>query len=91
MSSVREVDLETGDVLRQKVLAHEDFAEGVTRLNGRSGRTQKFVSGSKKGVSCVHSGCQCKTPAKRHRCMALSSAIRSQCSCAAVAIRHDPV
>ena len=35
MSSVREVDLETGDVLRQKVLATEDFAEGVTRLNGR--------------------------------------------------------
>ncbi len=35
VSSVREVDLETGDVLRQKTLAHEDFAEGVTRLNGR--------------------------------------------------------
>ena len=35
MSSVREVDLETGDVLRQKTLAHENFAEGVTRLNGR--------------------------------------------------------
>ncbi len=39
VSSVREVDLETGDVLRQKVLAHDDFAEGVTRLNGRSGLT----------------------------------------------------
>jgi glutamine cyclotransferase len=34
-SSVREVDLETGIVRRKKMLAHADFAEGITRFGDR--------------------------------------------------------
>ena len=36
-STMREVDLETGQTLRHRALAHADFAEGVTRLGGRCG------------------------------------------------------
>lgn len=34
-STVREVDIETGEVVRSKQLAAEDFGEGVTRLGNR--------------------------------------------------------
>ena len=36
-SSVREVDLATGAVLRQKANAHSDFAEGLVKVGARCG------------------------------------------------------
>ena len=36
-SSVREVDLATGTVLRQKANAHSDFGEGLVKVGGRCG------------------------------------------------------
>ena len=34
-SSVREVDLETGEVLRLKALPEVDFGEGIAKFGGR--------------------------------------------------------
>ena len=36
-SSVREVDLATGTVLRQKANAHSDFGEGLVKVGPRCG------------------------------------------------------
>ena len=34
---MREVDLATGTVLRQKMNAHADFGEGLVKVGGRCG------------------------------------------------------
>lgn len=40
-STVREVDLQTGETLREHQLAHSDFAEGITQLGDRCVRIWK--------------------------------------------------
>ena len=58
-SSVREVDLATGTVLRQKAIAHSDFAEGLVKVGGRCGRLSFTLMGVPRA---------CATELSRDRC-----------------------